>query len=142
MNATTRPAGLFGSRRAIAVAALVCIALLLVSVNIIIDRFFNARLDLTQQHLYTLSPGTLHTLAQIDEPITLRFYYSTRLGDAVPAFGVYAQRVRELLDQYVAAGRGKLRLEVYNPQPYSAVEDQAVAFGLQAVPLDSEGDQV
>ncbi|MGH7048651.1 MAG: GldG family protein [Stellaceae bacterium] len=142
MNTTARPAGLFGSRRAIAIAALVCIALLLVSVNIIIDRFFDARLDLTQQHLYTLSPGTLHTLAQINEPITLRFYYSQRLGEQVPAYGVYAQRVREMLAQYVAAAHGKLRLEVFNPQPYSAVEDQAVAFGLQAVPLDSEGDQV
>jgi gliding motility-associatede transport system auxiliary component len=137
-----RSPGLFGSRRAVAVAALVCIALMLISVNIIVDRFFDARLDLTDQHLYTLSSGTLHTLAQIDEPITLRLYYSTRLGDAVPAYGVLEQRVRELLDQYVAAADGKLRLEVFNPQPYSAVEDQAVAFGLQAAPLDSEGDQV
>ncbi|HEY3909770.1 MAG TPA: Gldg family protein [Stellaceae bacterium] len=142
MNATARSPGFFGSRRAVAVAALVCIALMLVAVNIIIGRWFSARLDLTAEHLYTLSPGTLRTLAQIDEPITLRFYYSTRLGDQVPAYGVYAQRVRELLDQYVAAAHGKLRLEVFNPQPYSAVEDQAVAFGLQAVPLDSEGDQV
>ncbi len=84
----------------------------------------------------------MHTLAQIDEPITLRFYYSNRLGDEVPAYGVYAQRVRELLDQYVAAAHGKIRLEIYNPQPFSDVEDRAVAFGLQAVPLDSEGDQV
>ncbi|MGH7114960.1 MAG: GldG family protein, partial [Stellaceae bacterium] len=142
MNATARSPGLLGSRRAVAVVALVCIALMLVAVNIIIGRFFTARLDLTAEHLYTLSPGTLRTLAQIDEPITLRFYYSTRLGDQVPAYGVYAQRVRKLLDQYVAAAHGKLHLEVYNPQPYSAVEDQAVAFGLQAAPLDSEGDQV
>ena len=28
------------------------------------------------------------------------------------------------------------------PQPFSDVEDRAVAFGLQAVPLDSEGEQV
>ncbi len=142
MNSTSRAGGFFASRRAIAITALVCIALIAVSANIIIGRFFTARLDLTADHLYTLSPGTLHTLAQIGEPITLRFYYSNRLGDEVPAYGVYAQRVQELLDQYVAAAHGKLRLEVYHPQPFSRVEDQAVAFGLQAVPLDSEGDQV
>ena len=142
MNTTARSPGLFASRRAVAAVALTCIALMLVSANIIIGRFFTARLDLTAEHLYTLSPGTLHTLAQIDEPITLRFYYSSRLGDEVPAYGVYAQRVRELLEQYVAAAHGKLRLEIYNPQPFSDVEDQAVAFGLQAVPLDREGDQV
>ena len=142
MQSATRTPGLFGSRRAVAITALLCIALMLVSANIVIARFFSARLDLTAEHLYTLSPGTVHTLAQIDEPITLRFYYSNRLGDEVPAYGVYAQRVRELLEQYVAAAHGKLRLEIFNPQPFSDVEDQAVAFGLQAVPLDSEGDQV
>ena len=142
MNSSEPARGFFTSRRAVAVAALVCIALLLISANIVIGRWFTARLDLTAEHLYTLSPGTLHTLAKIDEPITLRFYYSNRLGDDVPAYGVYAQRVRELLDQYAAAADGKIRLETYNPQPFSDVEDRAVAFGLQAVPLDSEGDQV
>jgi ABC-type uncharacterized transport system involved in gliding motility auxiliary subunit len=134
--------GFFASRHAVAVAALVCIALMLVSVNIITARFFTWRLDLTGQHLYTLSRGTLRTLAKIDEPITLRFYYSARLTDEAPSYGVYAQRVRELLDQYVAAARGKIRLEVYNPQPFSDVEDRAVAFGLQGVPLDAQGEQV
>jgi ABC-type uncharacterized transport system involved in gliding motility auxiliary subunit len=134
--------GFFASRRAVAVAALVCIALMLVSVNIIAARFFTWRLDLTGERLYTLSHGTLRTLSKIDEPITLRFYYSARLTDEVPSYGVYAQRVRELLDQYVAAARGKIRLEVYNPQPFSDVEDRAVAFGLQGVPLDAQDEQV
>lgn len=134
--------GFFASRRAVAVAALVCIALMLVSVNVIAARFFAWRLDLTAEHLYTLSRGTVQTLAKIDEPITLRFYYSTRLADEVPSYGVYAQRVRELLDQYVAAAHGKIRLEVSNPQPFSDVEDRAVAFGLQGVPLDVQGEQV
>jgi ABC-type uncharacterized transport system involved in gliding motility auxiliary subunit len=134
--------GFFTSRRATAVVALVCIALMLVSVNIIAAHFFTWRLDLTRERLYTLSQGTLRTLAKIDEPLTLRFYYSTRLSDEVPSYGVYAQRVRELLDQYVAAAHGKLRLEVYNPQPFSDAEDRAVAFGLQGVPLDAAGEQV
>ena len=134
--------GFFASRRAVAVAALVCIALMLVSVNIIAARFFTWRLDLTGERLYTLSRGTLTTLSKIDEPVTLRFYFSNRLADEVPAYGVYAQRVRELLDQYVAAAHGKIRLEVYNPVPFSDAEDRAVAFGLQGVPLDTQGEQV
>jgi ABC-type uncharacterized transport system involved in gliding motility auxiliary subunit len=134
--------GFFTSRRAVAIAALLCIGLMLVSVNVIAARFFGARLDLTRERLYTLSRGTLRTLLKIEEPVTLRFYYSTRLADEVPSYGVYAQRVRELLDQYVAAAHGKIRLEVYNPQPFSDVEDRAVAFGLQGVPLDVQGEQV
>src|SRR6516164_3735110 len=133
---------LFGSRRGVAVAVLVLIVLLVASANIVAARFLTSRLDLTAEHLYTLSRGTRNTLAKIDEPITLRFYYSTRLGDEVPSYGVYAQRVRELLDQYVAAAHGKIRLEVYNPQAFSDVEDRAVAFGLKGVPLDAQGEQV
>src|SRR5437870_13378448 len=142
MNLSARFRAFSASRRAVALAALVCIALMLVSVNIVAARFFASRLDLTAEHLYTLSPGTLRTLSKIDEPITLRFYYSTRLGDEVPSYGVYAQRVRELLDQYVAAAHGKIHLEVYNPQAFSDAEDRAVAFGLKGVPLDAQGEQV
>src|SRR5579863_5155363 len=122
--------GFFASRRAVAVAALVCIALILVSVNVIVAERLPLRLDLTAEKLYTLSPGTRRTLAKIDEPITLRFYYSTAIGDEAPSVGVYADRVRELLTQYAAAAPGKIRLETYNPQPFSGEEDRAVAFGL------------
>jgi len=142
MAVPDRLRGFFTSRRAVAVMALVCIALMLISVNIIAARLFAWRLDLTGERLYTLSRGTQRTLAKIEEPITLRFYYSTRLADEVPSYGVYAQRVRELLDQYVATAHGKIRLEVYNPLPFSDTEDRAVAFGLQGVPLDVAGDQV
>ena len=133
---------LWRSPRARSLAALACVAVMLVSVNIIAAQFLPQRFDLTAERLYTLSPGTRQTLARIDEPITLRFYYSTRLGDRVPSYGVYAHRVRELLDQYVAAAHGKIRLEVDDPQPFSDIEDRAVAFGLQGVPLDAQGEQV
>jgi ABC-type uncharacterized transport system involved in gliding motility auxiliary subunit len=122
--------------------ALVLIALILVASNIVVGRYGAKRLDLTSEHLYTLAKGTRQTLAKIDEPITLRLYYSNRLGDTAPSYGVYAQRVRELLDQYVAAAKGKLRLEVYDPQPFSDAEDRAVAYGLQAVPLNDQGEAV
>jgi ABC-type uncharacterized transport system involved in gliding motility auxiliary subunit len=142
MRLPARLHAFLASRRAVAVVALVMIAAMLVSANIVAARFLVSRLDLTAERLYTLSPGTRHTLAKIDEPITLRLYYSSRLGDEVPSYGVYAQRVRELLDQYVAAAHGKLRLEVYNPQPFSDAEDRAVAFGLKGAPLDAQGEQV
>ena len=142
MDLSGRFNAFLASRRAVAVAVLVLIALMVASANIVAARFHGSRLDLTAEHLYTLSQGTRNTLATIDEPITLRLYYSTRLGDEVPSYGVYAQRVRELLDQYVAAAHGKIRLEIYNPQAFSDVEDRAVAFGLKGVPLDAQGEQV
>jgi ABC-type uncharacterized transport system involved in gliding motility auxiliary subunit len=132
----------FASRRGRSVLGLFAIAVALVASNVVVGRYGAVRLDLTAEHLYTLAKGTRQTLAGIQEPITLRFYYSSRLGDSAPSYGVYAQRVREMLDQYVAAAHGKLRLEVYDPQPFSDAEDRAVAFGLQAVPLSDQGEAV
>ncbi len=131
-----------GSRRGRSLLALAAIAVALVASNILVGRYGAVRLDLTSGHLYTLAKGTRQTLAAIKEPITLRLYYSRRLGDRAPSYGVYAERVRELLDQYVAAAHGKLRLEVYDPQPFSDAEDRAVAYGLQAVPLNDQGEAV
>ncbi|HTZ35234.1 MAG TPA: Gldg family protein [Stellaceae bacterium] len=125
-----------------ATGALAAIGLILVATNVIAARYATQRLDLTDGRLYTLARGTRDTLARIDEPVTLRFYYSSRLGDSVPSYGVYAQRVRELLDQYVAAAKGKIRLEVYDPQPFTEAEDRAVAYGLHSAPLNEQGEAV
>ena len=101
-----------------------------------------ARLDLTAQRLYTLSAGTRQTLAGLQDPITLRLFYSRRLGAQIPLYGAYHDRVRELLQEYVALAKGKLRLELFDPEPFSPLEDRALGYGLQGVPLDQGGEQV
>ena len=118
-------------------------ALLFVAVNALSGPLLQGmRLDLTQDRLFTLSQGTRAILGRIDEPVTLRFYYSERLGREIPAYGVYAQRVREMLEEYRDAARGKLRLEILDPPAFSDEEDRAVAFGLQGVPLNQQGEIV
>jgi ABC-type uncharacterized transport system involved in gliding motility auxiliary subunit len=131
------------SRRSLAVIGLLSAAILFVAVNVISGRMLGTtRIDLTQGKLYTLSAGTRATLAKLDEPIVLRFYYSKKLGNEIPSYGVYAQRVREMLEEYAAAANGKIQLQELDPLPFSAVEDRAVAFGLQGVPLDQGGEQI
>lgn len=116
---------------------------LAVGVNLLADRtLFAARVDLTQQRLYTLSPGTRQVLSGLQDPITFRFFYSRKLGTEVPQYGTYAERVREMLREYVAASGGKIRLEFFDPEPFSDVEDRAMALGLQGVPVDQGGEQV
>lgn len=116
---------------------------LFVAINIVSSRTLDsAQIDLTQNKLYTLSPGTKAVLAKIKEPITLRLYYSDVLGREIPSYAVYATRVRELLQRYRAAGDGKIKLEIINPAPFSDDEDRAVGFGLQGVPVSQGGDTV
>ncbi len=133
-----------GTRRIWSSALGVVAALALaIAANMLVERFApRARLDLTAQKLYTLSDGTRSVLSGLQDPVTLRLFYSRKLGTAVPAFGAYAERVRAMLDEYVAVSGGKLRLEVLDPEPFSETEDRALAFGLQGVPVDQSGEQV
>ena len=133
---------LSGSRsRAVWAVALAIV--LFVSVNIIArDTLIGARVDLTADKLFTLSPGTHKVLSQIDEPITLRFYFSNELGKGLPALGKYAGRVRDLIKEYAANSGGKIRLLEVDPVSFSDAEDEAVAAGLQGLPLDRTGEMV
>ena len=99
-----------------------------------------ARLDLTEHKLYTLSDGTRHILDRNKEPVKLRLFYSEKAAQKLPQFRVYAQRVRELLEEIVARSHGKVSLEVIDPEPFSDAEEKATSYGLQAVPLNTAGD--
>ena len=100
-----------------------------------------ARLDLTDQQLYTLSEGTQKILESIEEPLTLRFYYSKKLATSLPGLNSYGQRVQELLEEFEQRAQGNLTLHVVDPEPFSEEEDRAVGYGLQGVPLDSNNTQ-
>jgi ABC-type uncharacterized transport system involved in gliding motility auxiliary subunit len=126
-----------------AIISVVAVAAIVIGVNMFADaRLANVRVDLTQQHLYTLAPGTRQVLAGLKDPLTLKLFYSRKLGAAVPSYGAYADRVREMLQQYAAVSNGKIRLEYYDPEPFSDTEDQALGYGLQGVPIDQAGEQV
>lgn len=133
-----------GSRRLWSSAlGLLAAAVLAIGVNMLAERALpRARLDLTEQRLYTLSEGTREVLAGLQDPVTLRLFYSRRLGAEIPIYGAYADRVREMLAEYVAISDGRVRLEVYDPEPFSDLEDRALAYGLQGVPVDQSGEQV
>ena len=104
--------------------------------------FRGARLDLTQNRQYTLSPGTLHILARIPEPITLQLFYSEQAAQREPQFRIFAQRVRELLEEVAAKSNGKVVLKVVDPEPFSDAEEKAAEYGLTAVPLGNSGDKL
>ena len=68
-------------RRLLSIAGLFAALVLVIGINVISESFLGRyRVDLTEQRLYTLSDGTKSVLSSIPEPITLRLYYSSRLG--------------------------------------------------------------
>jgi ABC-type uncharacterized transport system involved in gliding motility auxiliary subunit len=99
------------------------------------------RLDLTQNRLYTLSPGTHQVLAELKEPINLYFYFSRDTASKQsPLLLPYAARVREFLEEVAARSGGKLRLRVIDPQPFSEDEDHAAEAGLQSLQAGAGGE--
>ena len=118
-------------------------AAIAIGINMFADaRLSSAQVDMTASRLYTLSDGTRQVLAGLKEPITLRLFYSRKLGATVAAYGAYADHVREMMRNYASLSGGKVKLEFYDPEPYSDIEDRAMAYGLQGVPVDQGGAQV
>ena len=125
------------------IAGVLAAAGIAIGINMFADaRLGSVRVDLTSSHLYTLSDGTNQVLAGLTEPVTLRLFYSRKLGATVPSYGTYADHVREMLRNYASLSNGKVRVEFYDPEPYSDTEDRAMAYGLQGVPVDQGGEQV
>lgn len=130
-------------KRALTGSTLVVLAVLFIALVMLSNVLLRgARLDLTQDRLYTLSDGTRAVIRGIEEPVNLQFYFSDSAAANYPALRTYARRVRELLEEMVAVAPGKLRLEVIDPQPFSEDEDRAVAHGLQSVPIGGGGENL
>ena len=120
----------------LAVIAVAIAAMLFLAVNIISQTLFSAtRVDVTEGRVFTLSVETIPVFRDIEEPIIVRVYFSQALSEASPRHAVYFQRIRDLLSQYSALSGGMLQIKYFDPEPFSDVEDRAVGFGLQAVPL-------
>lgn len=100
------------------------------------------RLDLTENRLYTLSPGTRDLLQQIEEPITLTLFFSERSARDFPVLRTYAQRVRELMEEMSRTAAGRLRVQVLDPLPFSEAEDRANALGLRGAGIGPLGERV
>ncbi len=123
------------SRPAYRIVMLVLLAVLFLAVNMFSNvAFRSARIDLTQNNLYTLSAGTAEVVSKIEEPVTLRFFYSEKLATDYGRIRTYASRVRDTLEEIRAESDGKVRLEVIEPEPFSEQEDLAMSLGLKGAP--------
>ncbi len=131
------------TKRTYGAGALVALAVLFIGVTILITFLFRgARIDLTESKLYSISEGTERIVRSLDEPVNLYFFFSQEASAQSPRLRAYAQRVRELLEEITQRSKGKLRLNVIDPEPFSEEEDRAAEFGLSAVPINASGESL
>lgn len=110
----------------------------LIGINIISNATMSGtKVDLTENKLYTLTEGSRNIVRGLDEPITLRLFYSEKLAAANPGLKNYATRVQDLLREYESESKGKLDFQIIDPQPFSEEEEMAVRAGIQGIPLPS-----
>ena len=83
------------ARKTMGTGALLALAVLFIAI-ILVSTFLlrGARLDLTQNRLYTIAPGTERILGSLEEPVNLYFFFSDTASQSVPPVRAYAQRVR------------------------------------------------
>lgn len=131
------------TQRRLGATSLLLLGLAFIAAVIVGNQLFKGlRFDLTENNLYTLSDGTKRIVGNIDEPINLYFYYSDQATRNVPTLRDYANRVRELLEEFEDAAGGKLRLSVIDPLPFSEDEDRAAEFGLQGINMPGTTDAI
>ena len=139
MNAPTAKS----HKRTYDATALVLLALLFVGLVILSTFAFRGwRADLTENRLYSIAPGTQHILGSLQEPLNLYFFFSDQASTSVPAIRSYGQRVRELLEEMAQRSKGKIKLTVLDPEPFSEPEDRANEFGLTAAPVGAKGENL
>ena len=131
------------NKQLLSATGLILAIILFVSFNVVVNgNFKSARVDLTEDKLYTLSDGTINILQSMDEPISLRFYYTEKAAQALPSLKSYAQRVQELLLEYQRASNGKIRLFIMNPEPFSSDELMTAIKRVLRVLIDSENSEL
>lgn len=137
----TRPRQL--TRSTMLYAALVLLVLVFVPLIVTASRWMQAvRIDLTADRLYTLTPGTVHIVDGLRQPLKLTLYFSQHATRDLPQLRSYEQRVREMLQEMVARSHGRIRLQMVDPVPYSDDEASAEGSGLTAASGGSNGERV
>lgn len=121
------------------IAASALMGIIFVSSNLIVQKLFaSARIDFTENNLFTLSNGTKETVNGLAEPVDITFIYSRQVAQDFPAIRAYAARVRELLDSYESQSGGNVVIREIDPTPFSPAEDEALAAGITAVDTNGQ----
>ncbi len=126
-------------RAAFAFTVLLVVANLFVLNWIARDHF--ARLDVTSTKAFTLHPATIDLLEGLDDLVTVRAFVSERAFRDQPQYATWPRMLRDLLEEFVAAGRGQVRLEVKDPTDDPDVAREARTAGVREVQLQGRDDQ-
>ena len=112
---------------------------LLAGAVVVINLFggnIGGRLDLTPGRAYTLSPATRKVLRSLPDLVTIKLFVSSALPSEI---SFLKRDVDDLLRDYRAASRGKVRLVISDPASDSAASRDARTLGIEPVQFNVVG---
>jgi gliding-associated putative ABC transporter substrate-binding component GldG len=98
------------------------------------------RLDFTEDHQYTLSQATKDILENLEQPVTVKAYFSQ---DLPPNVASVRRDFKDLLIEYANRSNGMFMYEIINPNENEETEKEVLQDGVQAVLINMrEKDQI
>jgi len=93
------------------------------------------RADITDGNLYSLSDATARQLAELQEPLVIRGYFSAKTH---PLLAPLVPQIEDLLEEYAIASKGRVRVEFVDPtRDRDAEEEAASRYGIRPVPFQT-----
>ena len=113
----------------------VLLAVAVVVVNLF-GRNIGGRIDLTPGRAFTLAPATRKLLRTLPDLVTIKLFVSSALPKEIEST---RRDVDDLLRDYRAAGRGKVKLVIQDPSADSAAMREARSTGIPPVQFNVLG---
>lgn len=130
----------FSPKTLVSAGGAVILFVILVLVNVVFSHI-SLRWDATKDKLYSLSDGSKKILSGLKEDVTIKVFYTKDVPNMPLHIKTYSARVIEFLSEYEHSGKGRIKLEIYNPKPDSEEEETAQRYGIEDIDLPS-GEKV
>lgn len=90
--------------------------------NVWLSQVPSLRWDTTRGNIYSISDATKGYLAQVQEPVLIRGYFTQKTH---PLLAPLVPQLQDLLREYEIAGKGRVRVEIVDPTESPEIEDEA-----------------
>lgn len=116
------------------------LVVIILLINLVSQNLF-LRMDLTENSRYSISKVTRNVLSQIDDPVTVKIYYSEKFPRQLISVKQY---VMDMLEEYRAYAGNKLEYEFIEiGADNKDKEQEALRYGIQPVQANiTESDEV
>lgn len=125
-----------GHRRSVTVTIWL-VALNILALNLWLNAINTLRLDLTEEHEYSISQQSLDLVENLQEPLILIGYFSEKTH---PLLSPLVPRIKDFMTEYAAVSGGRVTVSFVDPRFDEEAEREAnQQYGIKPVPFQVAG---